>query len=463
LTEKGEGNLNPRLSEVLAEFERRTPRSGQIWQRAKTWTPLGVHSNYRYLEPYPFFASRATGVQLWDADGNEYLDFNMGFGALQSGHAHPKIVEAQREQLGRGTMYGYEWERTPDAAEKICQRYGMAQVRFSSTGLEATHHATRIARAVTGRKFILKFEGTYHGSHDSLLVGVKPRLETAGPAKAPHSVPASPGILPEASAHTLIAPFNDPEATRAIAKAHAKDLAAVITEPIPMNMGFVLPEPGFLPGLRELCTEIGALLIFDEIKTGTKYYRGATGRFGVKPDIMTLGKSIACGVPFSAIATRAGVLDNVGPRKISHAGTYNSNPFAVATCLATFEHVLTEDNLSRSAQLCQQLAKGYTEILRDRGVTGSVSADGVSGSVYFSDHPVRDWRSFLSVDGERSMVYFYSALNRGLIPGGTGPDEQWTISVVHTPAHVEKHLEILSSFADQLQGVPQSGEMDEAV
>jgi glutamate-1-semialdehyde 2,1-aminomutase len=462
-TKNGEGKLNPRLAEALAEFERRTPRSGQIWQRAKVWSPLGVHSNYRYLEPYPFFASHARDVHLWDADGNEYLDFNMGFGALQSGHAHPKIVAAQREQLERGTVYGYEWERAPDAAETLCRRYNMGQVRFSSTGLEATHHASRIARAVTGRKFLLKFEGTYHGSHDTLLVGVKPRPELAGPDKSPNSVPASPGILPDSAAHILIAPFNDLEATRAIAKGHAKDLAAIITEPIPMNMGFVMPEPGFLAGLRELCDELGALLIFDEIKTGTKYYHGATGRFGVRPDVMTLGKSIACGVPISAIATVPGVLDNVGPRKISHAGTYNSNPLALVTLLATFEHVLTEDGLARSSRLCERLANGYTEILRDHGVTGSVSADGVSGSVYFSDHPVRDWRSFLTVDGERSMTYFYSALNRGLIPAGTGPDEQWTLSVVHTQAHVDQHLEILANFADVLKGVPQLGEMEEAV
>jgi glutamate-1-semialdehyde 2,1-aminomutase len=462
-TEKGEGTLDSRLTEALAEYQRRTPRSGQLWQRAKTWTPLGVHSNYRFLEPYPFFASRAKGVNLWDADGNEYLDFNMGFGALQSGHAHPRIVEAQRAQLENGTIYGYEFEKAPDAAERICRRYGMAQVRFSSTGLEATHHATRIARASTGRKLILKFEGGYHGSHDTLLVGVKPRVETAGPAKRPHSVPASLGILPEVSSQTLVAPFNDLEATRAIARAHAKDLAAVILEPIPMNMGFVSPEPGFLPGLRELCTELGALLIFDEIKTGTKFYRGATGHFGVRPDLMTLGKSIACGVPISAIAAQPGIMDNVGPRKISHAGTYNSNPLSIVTCIATFDHILTEENLARSARLCERLAKGYTQILHDAGVTGSVSADGVSGSVYFSDHPVRDWRSFQTVDGERSMVYFYSCLNRGLIPGGTGPDEQWTVSVVHTETHVDQHLAVLASIADRLKGAPKVGEMDEAV
>ncbi len=424
---------------------------------------MGVHSNYRYLEPYPFFVHRARGVSLWDADGTEYLDFNMGFGALQSGHAHPKIVEALQTQIESGTLYGYEWERTPEVAERICRRYAMAQVRFSSTGLEATHHATRICRAATGRKYVLKFEGGYHGSHDTLLVGVKPRAEVAGPARRPHSAPASPGILPDVAGHTLVAPFNDLEATRAIATEHATDLAAIITEPIPMNMGFVMPEEGFLPGLRELADELGALLIFDEIKTGAKYFHGGAGRVGVKPDLMTLGKSIACGVPLSAVAARAGVLDNVGPRKISHAGTYNSNPLAMVTCLTSLDHVLTEEGLDHSARLNSRLARGYAEVFEDAGVTANVAADGPSGTVYFSDHPVRDWRSFLTVDGEKSMLYYYSCLNRGLIPAGTGPDEQWTISVVHSERDVDRHLEILGSVAERLEGVPHPGEIEESV
>ncbi len=434
-----------------------------MWERARRWSPLGVHSNYRFLDPYPFYVRRAKGVTLWDADENEFLDFNMGFGSLQSGHAHPRLVEALSRQLENGSVYGYEWDRTPEVSERICRRYEMAQVRFSTTGLEATHHAIRFARAHTKKRYLLKFEGLYHGSHDELLVGVKPRKEVAGPAGHPSSSPASPGILSEVTERTLVAPFNDLEATERIAREHKNDLAAVIAEPIPMNMGFVLPEEGFFPGLRSLCDELGSLLIFDEIKTGAKYPHGGAGRVGVRPDIMTLGKSIACGVPMSAIATGPGILDDVGPRKVAHAGTYNSNPLAMAACLASLDYILTDDALAESSRLNARLAKGCAEVFDDAGVTAYVSADGVSGTVVFADHPVRNWREFLEVDGDRSMLYYYLCLNKGLIPSGTGPDEQWTISVQHSDKDVDRHLEILGSVAEGLAGTPQPGEIEESV
>ncbi|MCI4332043.1 MAG: aspartate aminotransferase family protein [Thermoplasmata archaeon] len=455
--------VDPNLTAALKEYERRTPNSASLWQNARMWSPLGVHSNYRFLDPYPFYVRRGEGVHLWDVDGNQYLDFNMGFGGLASGHAHPKIVEALRSQLADGSLYGYEWYRTPEVAEKICRRFGMGQVRFSSTGLEATHHAMRFSRAVTGHQHIIKFEGGYHGSHDTLLVGVKPRADAAGPARRPNSVPAGPGIPPGVTDRTRVAPFNDLEATRAIARELPNDIAAFLVEPIAMNMGFILPEPGFLPGLRELADETGALLVFDEIKTGGKYYHGGAGRMGVRPDIMLLGKSIACGAPLSAIATRKGLLDQVGPRKIAHAGTFNSNPLSMACCLATLEHVLTEEGLDRAGRLNRKLSEGYAQIFRDHRVTAHVASDGPSGTVFFSDHPVRDWRSFLTVDGDRSMLYYYACLNRDLIPSGTGPDEQWTLSVVHTRADVDRHLEILNEVAPQLAGTPVVGEIEESV
>ncbi len=455
--------MDPRFEAAYAEYRQRTPRSKELWERARKWSPLGVHSNYRFLDPYPFYVSRAKGVTLWDADGNDFLDFNMGFGSLQSGHAHPKLVEALSHQLENGSVYGYEWERTPEVAERICRRYGMASVRFSTTGLEATHHAIRFARAYTKKRYVLKFEGSYHGSHDTLLVGVKPRLQVAGPHDHPKSAPASPGILPDLTERTLVAPFNDLAAARKIVHEHQGDLAAIIAEPIPMNMGFILPEEGFFPGLRELADEQGALLILDEIKTGAKYPHGAQARVGVRADIIALGKSIACGVPMSAIAAGPGILDEVGPRKVAHAGTYNSNPLAMAACLASLDYILTEEGLERSARLNARLAKGYAEVFDDAGVTAHVSADGVSGTVFFSDHPVRNWRDFLSVDGDRSMLYYYLCLNKGLIPSGTGPDEQWTLSVQHTDADVDRHLEILGTVAERLAGTPQAGEIEESV
>jgi len=459
----GEAVVNERLAAAYNEYRERTPRSLELFLRAGRWSPLGVHSNYRYLDPYPFYVSRARGVTLRDADGNSYLDFNMGFGSLQSGHAHPALVSALQRQLEDGSVYGYEWERTPEVAERLCRRFGMESVRFSTTGLEATHHAVRFARAQTKRRYVLKFEGSYHGSHDTLLVGVKPRAEVAGPSDRPASAPASPGLLSEVTERTLVAPFNDAEATARIAREHGSDLAAIIAEPIPMNMGFVLPEPGFFPAIRALCDELGALLIFDEIKTGAKYPRGGAGRVGVRPDLMTLGKSIACGVPMSAILAGPGLLDEVGPRKVAHAGTYNSNPLAMAACLASLDHVLTDAALERSTELNRTLAEGYRKVFASAGVTASVAADGVSGTVVFADHPVRNWREFLTVDGDRSMLYYYLCLNRGLIPSGTGPDEQWTISVQHGSPDVQRHLEILASLADQLAGTPTAGEIEESV
>ncbi|HEV2231085.1 MAG TPA: aminotransferase class III-fold pyridoxal phosphate-dependent enzyme, partial [Thermoplasmata archaeon] len=199
--------MDERLAAAHAEFERRTPRSKELWRHARRFSPLGVHSNYRFVDPYPFYVHRAGGVSLWDADGNEYLDFNMGFGALQSGHAHPKLVAALQRQVENGTTFGYEWDETPQVAERICRRFDMAMVRFSSTGLEATHHAIRLARAATGHRYVLKFEGSYHGSHDSLLVSVKPAAAAAGPARQPASVPAGPGLLSEVVERTLVAPF----------------------------------------------------------------------------------------------------------------------------------------------------------------------------------------------------------------------------------------------------------------
>ncbi|MCI4373670.1 MAG: aminotransferase class III-fold pyridoxal phosphate-dependent enzyme, partial [Thermoplasmata archaeon] len=271
------------------------------------------------------------------------------------------------------------------------------------------------------------------------------------------------GILSEVVERTLVAPFNDLEATREIARSHKNDLAAIIAEPIPMNMGFILPDPEFFPGLRELCNELGALLIFDEIKTGAKYPHGGAGRVGVQPDLMTVGKSIACGVPLSAVAAKPGILDAVGPRKVAHAGTYNSNPLAMAACLASLDHVLTDAALERSTDLCSALADGYRKIFETANVTATVAADGVSGTVFYSDHPIRNWRDFLTVDGDRSMLYYYLCLNRGLIPSGTGPDEQWTISVQHTAQDVHRHLGILAEVAGQLAGTPGTGDIEESV
>ena len=258
----------------MKRFERITPRSKALFERARLDVPFGVHSTYRYSDPYPLYFTRSSGTKMWDVDGNEYTDYNMGFGALVAGHSHPAVAEAIIEQTKKGTDFGFEWEETPKFAKTLCERFGMDQVRLSSTGAEATMYATRFARSFTGRSKILKFEGCYHGGNETTLVSVKPARARAGHPRFPNQVPASLGIPEAVYKNTLVAPFNDLEAVEEIVRKNASDIAGMILEPIPMNMGFVLPKPGFLEGLRKLADEYNFVLIFDEIKTCGKFYGG---------------------------------------------------------------------------------------------------------------------------------------------------------------------------------------------
>ncbi|PNV77612.1 MAG: aspartate aminotransferase family protein, partial [Thermoproteota archaeon] len=236
-------------------YKRRTPGSARIFEEVRSLVPFGVNSNYRYFEPHPIYMKRARGSRIWDVDGNEYIDFNMAFGALGIGHSHPKLVEAMKEKIENGTIYGFEPDEALELARIIRQRFKVDMMKFSSTGLEATFHALRIARAFTGRKKVLKFEGCYHGSHDYLLVSVKPTRFKAGHYLTPNSVPGSQGMIEEVVKNTVVAQFNNLDSVERVMKVHGNDVAAIILEPIAMNMGFVPPKKGFLEGLRSICDE----------------------------------------------------------------------------------------------------------------------------------------------------------------------------------------------------------------
>ncbi|HEY4704608.1 MAG TPA: aspartate aminotransferase family protein [Thermoplasmata archaeon] len=451
------------LERELSAFRRRTRRSARLFENARRYTPFGVHSNYRLVEPYPLYVRRARGTSIWDADGHRYLDFNMAFGSLVAGHANPIVVRAVREQAADGMIFGFESTGTARLAKVLCDRFRMERVKLSNTGMDATQFAVRFARAFTGRSTVLKFEGCYHGSHDALLVSVKPTREREGDARRPTPVPASKGLVPELVRRTAIAPFNDLPATEAIARERADDLAAIILEPVPMNMGFVLPAPGFLEGLRRLASELGALLIFDEVKTGVKWYGGAEEVFGVTPDLKVFGKGLAGGLPVAAVGGRADVMDAVVPGVVSHAGTYNSNPLGVAAAVATLTKVLTRPRMEAAARLGGSLLKGYADIVEDRGVPVRVQGMGISGTVHFTETPVMDWRSFQSVDVAKWWGYYTAMLNRGVIPMATGPDEQWTVSVLHTRPQVERHLEVFDAVASEIARFEAPMEMVESL
>jgi len=447
----------------MAKLEKRTPKSKAIYEKAKIDVPFGVHSTYRYSDPYPLYFTRSKGTRLWDVDGNEYTDYNMGFGVLVAGHAHPLVVEAIKEQAEKGTDFGFEWEETPKFARMICERFAVDQVRLSNTGAEATMYAVRFARSFTGKNKIIKFEGCYHGGNDALIVSVKPSKAKEGDARFPNSVPSSQGVPEGYYKNTLVAPFNNLEAVEEIVRKNSSDLAGMILEPIPMNMGYILPKPGFLEGLRKLADQYGFVLIFDEIKTCGKFYGGMRDYVNVKPDLITLGKAIGGGVPISGIAGKRKIMETIVPGVVSHAGTFNSNPLCVAAGIVTLSKVLTKDAMGKAARFSETLAKGYQDLIRDNGLTAHMSQAGLSGAIAFSQKPITDWRSFQEGDTGKWFAYCFAMMNRGIIPAGPSPDEQWTVSVVHTKEEIDEHLEAFKEVVGYVKKYDKPAEVVEAI
>src|SRR6201984_2851254 len=288
--------MHEALRKEIETYEKRTPRSREAHKKAVERLPLGVASNYRAYDPYPIFARDGKGGHIHDVDGNEYIDFNLCFGALMAGHCHPAVVMSVQKKLSTGTMFGMPHDMEWELAEEICKRFPVEMVRFGNSGTESTMHAVRLARAATGRDRIIKMEGGYHGLHDSALVSVKPKENEVGDPNAPNSVPGGEGIPKATLQNTLVAQFNDPASVERLFAKYPNEIAAVIVEPIMMNVGILMPDPGYHQALREITKKNGALLIFDEVKTGAKLARGgACEYFKVNPDIVCLAKSIGGG------------------------------------------------------------------------------------------------------------------------------------------------------------------------
>ena len=447
----------------MKKFETATPKSKAIYEKAKIDVPFGVHSTYRYSDPYPLYFTRSKGTRLWDVDGNVYTDYNMGFGVLVAGHAHPLVVKAIKEQAAKGTDFGFEWQETPKFARMVCERFGVDQLKLANTGAEATMYATRFARSYTKRDKIIKFEGCYHGGNETLIVSVKPSQAKEGDPRAPNAVPSSAGLPEGFYKNTLVAPFNDLAAVEDLVRKNSADVAGMILEPIPMNMGFVLPKPGFLEGLRKLADQYGFVLIFDEIKTCGKFYGGMRDYVNVQPDLITLGKAIGGGVPISGIAGKRKIMETIIPGVVSHAGTFNSNPLCVAAGIATLSKVLTKSAMRRATRLSETLAKGYQDIIDDSHLTAQMSQAGISGAIAFSTKPVTDWRSFQACDTGKWFAYCFAMMNRGIIPAGPSPDEQWTVSVVHTKQNINDHLEAFKEVVNYVKGYKVHADVVEAI
>jgi glutamate-1-semialdehyde 2,1-aminomutase len=340
-----------------------------------------------------------------------------------------------------------------DLAELLAERHRLERLRFANSGTEATMHAIRVARGFTGREKIVKFEGAYHGAHDYVLVSVKPPAGASGPIGAPASVPASTGIPGAIAALTIAATFNDRSSVESAFERHRGGIAALIVEPVMMNIGVCQPEPGFLDALRAICTREGALLIFDEVKTGTKLAAGGAAEYyGVAPDLVTIAKSFGGGGSIAAFGGRADVMAVIERLDVFHAGTYNAAPLAVAAALAALRDVLTPDACARARRLNRRLIDGYTRIIDAAGLTAHATGVGANGCIYFCREPVRHYRNFLRVNKQAFWRYYFGMLERGVIPGGQYYDEQWTVSVAHTDADIDAHLAAFESVAADLRG-----------
>ncbi len=433
--------------------DRSLSRSDQLYQEACRALPGGVNSALRNVVPHLVF-KRAEGATLVDVDGNEYIDYHAAFGPALLGHNHPavrrKVIEALETSLlvGAGTT-----ELEIQLARKIQQHVPSAEkVLLCNTGSEATYHAIRVARAFTGRKKIIKFQGCYHGFHDYVLRNLLSPAEKVGKLD-----PGSAGILPEALENTLVCAFNHLEEVESTLRAHSGQVAAIILEPVAHNMGCVLPKPGFLEGLRQLASLHRTVLIFDEVITGFRHHLGGYQKIsGITPDLTTLGKSMANGFPIAALAGKAEIMDRFSTRSggdTFYAGTFNGNAVGCAAALATIEVLEREPVHQHVFRLGERLRQGLREIHERLGVRATVAGFGSVFLTYFLDGRIESYSDLLRNDAERFVAYRQRLIRRGIfkIPRNL---KRSHVSYSHTDAHVDRTLEVCEDVLKEMSGPP---------
>ncbi|MCC4115408.1 glutamate-1-semialdehyde 2,1-aminomutase [Aromatoleum toluclasticum] len=412
-----------------------TSKNEVLFQRAQKTIPGGVNSPvraFRSVGGAPRFIERAQGARVWDADGKDYIDYVGSWGPAITGHAHPAIVEAVREAALRGLSFGAPTEAEVEMAELICELMpSIDMVRLVSSGTEATMSAIRLARGFTGRDAIIKFEGCYHGHADSLLVKAGSGLLTFGN-------PSSGGVPADFAKHTIVLDYNDLGQIEDVFKARGNEVAAVIVEAVAGNMNLIKPLPGFLEGLRELCTKYGAVLIFDEVMTGFRVgAQGVQGLYGITPDLTTLGKVIGGGMPVGAFGGRRDIMNHIAPLgSVYQAGTLSGSPVAVAAGLASLKLVREPGFYDKLAARATQLVEGLSAAARDAGV--SFCADSVGGmfGLYFAPRVPRSYTEVMASDRDTFNRFFHAMLEAGhyFAPSAF---EAGFVSAAHTAADIE--------------------------
>ena len=418
-------------------------RERQLIERAQAVLPGGNIGNLSY----DVVVARGEGSRIWDTSGNEYIDYLLGSGPMVVGHSHPEVVEAVVEQLSKGTTFFANNEHAILLAEEIVSAVPCAdKVRFSSTGTEATLYAMRAARAFRGKDKILKFEGGFHGMNDYALMSMGP----AEPAEYPRPVPDSAGIPRSVQDEVLIAPFNDLDTTRRIVEMYHDEIGGVIVEPF---QRLIPPQPGFLEGLRELTTEFGIPLIFDEVVTGFRFaYGGAQEFYGVTPDLCTLGKAVAGGFPLTAVAGRDEIMAHLDPGAVSsegfvpQIGTLSGNPIAAAAGLKTLEILRRPGTYDAMRATGSRIKDGLQHLLDQAEIPARVTGEAVLFDVFFTENEITDYRSTLTADTQTMSKFNAGVLDRGILKGAS----KFYISAAHSDDDVEQTLE---AFRDTIEGL----------
>jgi glutamate-1-semialdehyde 2,1-aminomutase len=448
-----------RIKELIAREERvmdeRTPKSRELYERARRTMPGGVASTYQARDPWPMFLTRGEGQYVWDADGRRLVDYHNGFGSMVVGHANPAIVRAVEERVRLGSHFSAPTEDAAFVAEELARRFGLPKWRFTNSGTEATMDAIRIARGATGRETIMKILGSYHGHHDAVMVSVGVSLDwNETDADEIPSVPYGEG-LPQAVADLTVAvPFNDPGAlSRRLDRLEEEGRlpACLIMEAAMMNIGVVLPEEGYLESVREETARRGIYLIFDEVKTGlTVAPGGATERFGVRPDLITLAKTLGGGLPSGAVGGTDEVMEVVESDRVHQVGTFNGNPLSMAAARATLYEVLVPDAYTHLEAIDDRLLAGCQTVIEKYRLPGYAVGIGSKGCVTFSPVKVTDYATFRRNQDEEltDLAWLYS-VNRDIFMT-PGREEEWTLSVALQAADADAYVAVFEELASDL-------------
>ena len=435
------------LDKEWERFRKTYPESGAHNQRASKVLPLGVTSSFQHWDPFPISVVSAKGAYVTDVDGRKLLDLSMGFGAMLAGHLNPAVVKKVKQALKKtGTLFVTPSPISTEAAERYQKRFGLDMLRFTNSGTESTMYAIRTARAVTGRKAIVKIEGGYHGGYDPLQVSVKPDLADIGPADAPE--PWAPFDSVPGEVYTV--GYNDADRLEQIFKEHGEKIACFVIEPVVENLSIILPDEGYIQRVRDLCDEYDIALIFDEVKTGlTAGIAGAAKKLGVKPDLICLAKSIGGGLPLAAFGGKQKFMNAVVDGRMAHFGTYNGNPVTMAAAIA-MDEIATPEALAKAERINTETLKKLDAIIREYELPAHTIGFGVKGAMIWSPTPVRNYRDFKATDFLAAELSWIWGVNRGVLTP-PGLDEQWLVSLAHEQKDMDKLVSHWRELAQALR------------